>query len=162
MFNAAFYQLNMDLPISLDADKPDQVASGIRPGSNPGQLVATFIEVTVDGPGDANRLFIFTGTALVNYENFTAILRDEKHFQVILAWRLADKKDFRGSSTYASLATIQSDDNEDFAHALLTASTTVQNDGTLRLVAQLGVWNDSAILRLSYQACVLAHVEVKS
>lgn len=146
----------------LDADNPDQVTSGIRPASSPQQPFATFIEARVDGPNDANRLFIFTGTAIVNFEmpfeRQEPGTRELKFFRIILAKNLASGKDFRGSSTFASLAHIQNDEGEDFAHAVLEANTTVQSDGSLRLQVRLGVENDSALLRLSYQVNVLAHV----
>jgi len=146
----------------LDADNPDDVTSGVRPTSDSQQPVATFIEAVVDGPNDANRLFIFTGSALVRLEmpdNRQVPGDTEKNsYRIILAKNLASGKDFRGSSTFASLSTIENDDGEDFAHAVLSASTTVQSDGSLRMEARLGVENDSALLRLSYQVSVLAHV----
>src|SRR2546427_1435986 len=93
----------------LDADQPDEVTSGVRPASNSQQPVATFIEAVVDGPDDINRLFIFTGSALVRLEIPTDLQvrgnTEKNSYRIILAKNLASGKDFRGSSTFASLST---------------------------------------------------------
>jgi hypothetical protein len=149
--------------LRLDADDPSAVTSGIRPTANVQQPVATFIEATVTGPRDANRLFIFSGSAIVNVEvppddqKVGATLTEE--VQIVLAKNLAHPGDFRGSSTYAAPSTISNDDQVDYFYAVLGANTVVRQDGSLRLTAVLKVTGDSEVVRFSYQVTVLAHVE---
>jgi len=133
---------------TLDADNPDQVAN------------ASTMEIVVDGPGDINRLFIFTGTALVNFE------RDESEdpgtqvieIQIILEKNLPSKKDFRGSATFASHGEIENDGSytDDYGMAVLDSTTIAKDDGALRLVAHLEVRHDAKIGRMAYQANVVA------
>lgn len=49
-------------PLKLDADNPDQVASGVVPSSS------TFIIANVGTPQSTQQLLIFTGTAIVEFE----------------------------------------------------------------------------------------------
>lgn len=149
--------------LSLDADNPVVVTSGVRPSANARQPVATFIEAVVIGPGDSNRLLIFGGSAIVNIEN---ALEDQTigtvgtaQVEIVLAKNLADASDFRGSATYAAPSVVSNDDQPDYAYSVVAARTVVRPDGSLRLLASIQVEDDSSVVRFSYQASVLAHVE---
>jgi hypothetical protein len=147
----------------IDADDPSVVSSGVRPVANVQQPVVTFIEASVAGPGDANRLFIFSGSVIVNVEvspeaqETGAQLTEE--VEIVLAKNLAHPDDFRGSSTYAAPSTISNDDQDEFFYSVLGASTAVRPDGALRLTAILKVGFDSEVVRFTYQVNVLAHVQ---
>ena len=146
----------------IDADNPSTVTSGVRPIANVQQPVATFIEIVVTGLGDANRLFIFSGSVIVNFEipandQGRGVTQSEE-VEVVLAKNLSHPADFRGSSTYAAPSTVSNDDNDDFLYAVLGARTVVRPDGALRLIAVLQAGDDSEVIRFSYQASVLAHI----
>lgn len=147
----------------IDADDPSAVSSGVRPTANVQQPVATFIEATVVGPRDANRLFIFSGSAIVNFEmpdedTETPGASASEVVEIVLAKNL-HPADFRGSSTFAAPSTCSNLDEDDFLYAVLGVKTIVKPDGALRLVAVLQVGDDAKLVRFSYQANVLAHVE---
>ena len=61
---------------TYDADNPDHVTNG------------TTMEIIVEGPDDVNRLFIFTGTALVNFERPDSETPGTQtiEIQIILEW----------------------------------------------------------------------------
>jgi hypothetical protein len=145
-----------DTPVRLDADNPDEVASGVLPSSS------TFILADVGSPQSPQQLLIFTGTAIVEFEipeeqKDNNITTGREQVEVILEVNLPKSAHFLGSTTYASLAAVNNDndDNEAFGYRVTDASTIVRPDGALRVVTNIAVGFDAILLRMSYQATVL-------
>ena len=140
--------------LRLDANNPDEVATGVSPTNT------TFIAFPVGGPDDANQVMIFSGTAIVGFEipaldqeNGETTGREE--VDVILEKNLRDASDFRGSTTYAALSALNVDDGTGLGYHVTNAKTIVRADGALRLIANVAVGFDSVLLRFNYQAFVL-------
>jgi hypothetical protein len=126
----------------------------------------THIEVVVAGPGDQNRLLIFTGTALVNA---TPSNDDDVRRGVVkirLDYPLPKTVQFIASATNASLASIANNDDDDQIYAVDCVSTDPayidqtqpQLGKELVLTAALAVQGGTEILRMAYQANVLLEV----
>jgi hypothetical protein len=136
---------------SFDADNPDDVANGAS------------MEIYVSGPDDINRLYVFTGTAMVNFERPSDVAEgfgtETTTIQVILQKNLPSKKNFRGSATFASHGAIAQDDfTDDYGMGVLEADTIVKEDGELRVIIHLEVAHDARISRVAYQSNVIASV----
>jgi hypothetical protein len=135
---------------TLDADNPDDVANG------------TSMEIHIPGPGDINRLYIFTGTAVINFERSDADSPGTQitKLQVILPKNLPSEKNFRGSATFASHGEIDNDGDhtDDYGMAVLDADTIVKEDGELRVIMHLEVARDARVGRVAYQSNVIASV----
>jgi hypothetical protein len=148
--------------IRLDADNPQEVANGtdcdvLSTSCKP------FLEVAISGPGNANRLFVFSGIAIIGFERPDDAGPGTQvcEFDVILEKNLPTPDDFIAATTFASLTAIQFEGEEynDWGCAVLQANTVVRNDGALRVIAMLEVLGGTALNRFAYQAHVLAHVE---
>jgi hypothetical protein len=137
-----------------------------------GQQVANgkHIEVAVDGPGDANRLVIFTGTALVNVVSDN----DDDDIKrgvarVRLDYPLTKTVHFIQSATNASLASIFNKDDDDQLYAVDCVQTDPEDidpaqpqlGQELVVKAALAIEGgdgDTGIARMAYQANVLLQV----
>jgi hypothetical protein len=144
-------------PLRLDADNSDEVENGVRPS-------ARFVALPVNGPGDANRLMIFTGTAIFGFEIPGAdqennVTTGREEVDIILETNLFDPADFRGSTTYAALAAINRDDTTEQGYRVTNAKTIVRPDGALRVMTNVAVGFDAVLLRMSYQAFVLVRTD---
>src|SRR5215471_6318662 len=97
---------------TLDASDGHQVANG------------THIEVSVDGPDNANRLLIFTGTAIVNVisDNDDDDIR-RGAVRIKLDYPLPKAVRFVQSATTATLASIFNRDDDDQLYAVDCVST---------------------------------------
>jgi len=127
---------------------------------------ATHLEVFADGPGGANRLLIFTGTANVNRRSDNdddAVRRGT--VRIKLNFPLSAAVTFVDSATNASLASIFNRDDDDTTYAIDCVSTQAENtdandpqQSELVLTAAIAVQggqNDAGINRMAYQANVL-------
>lgn len=147
----------------LDASDPNVVApTGVKAD---GSLTSAPLEVGINGPGDANRLLIFTGIALtkVDFAEDDEILR-RGSVRVRLNYPLPESVKFISSSTTACLANIFNLDDEDTTFAVESSSTEPQaidpdntQSGTeLVLTANLAVQGgNTGISGMAYQANVL-------
>jgi hypothetical protein len=147
----------MAVPVRLDADNPDEVANGIRPEG------ATLITTPVDGPNDVDQLLIFAGTAIIGFEipgddQENGVTTGREEVDIILEKNLNSPTDFRGSTTYAALAAVNRDDNTGLGYRITDTRTIVRPDGALRLIANIAVGFDAVLLRMNYQAFILARV----
>lgn len=130
-----------------------------------GQATTEPLEVSITGPGEANRLLIFSGIARVLLD----FADDDGHIfrglvRVRLNYRLHDSVKFISSSTSAALANIFNNTGEFFTFAVEDAATEPQavdpnnpNSGLeLVLTAHLAVQGEkTGISGMSYQAHVL-------
>jgi hypothetical protein len=144
-----------DTVLKLDADNSAEVDNGVLP------ISSTFVAVRVSGPQDANELLVFTGTAIILFEippsdQEEGVTTGHKEVDIILAKNLASDSDFRGSASYATLATLGNDDKDEFGYRVARVKTVVRPDGALRVIANLSVGFDANLVRMSYQAFVLA------
>jgi hypothetical protein len=133
----------------LDANDPHDVANG------------SLIEIGVQGPQDINRLFVFTGTALVDFALPDADSNLETgEIEIILAKGLVNTDSFRGAATFASQAEIQNDGSyyDDYVMSVIDSITKVTHHDELRLIAHLGVSPHAQIGRLAYQSNVVASI----
>lgn len=147
----------------LDASDPNAVTqTGVTAD---GQLTSAPLEIGIQGPGEANRLLIFTGIALtkVSFAEDDGILR-RGSAQVNLNYRLPESVKFVSSSTMACLANIFNLADEDTTFAVESASTEPQpinpddpeSTQELILTANLAVQGgDTGLSGMSYQANVL-------
>src|SRR5258707_14338913 len=104
----------------LDAGNPDQVVlTQVRAD---GSIDVAPLEVSVSGPGDANRLLVFTGIALVDvkFAEDDEILR-RGEVRVRLNYPLTNSVKFISSATAASLSSIFNADDEDVTFAVDSA-----------------------------------------
>ena len=141
----------MSFNISLDASNPNEVAQ------------ARHIEAVVKGPNDANRLLILTGTAIVRLKGPG---EDEgqvrnRGLSITLLESLNSPTQFIKSATFASLAAESSgagdpEANDEWFFELSNASTVIGQERSLVLTATLAVGTDAVLLRMAYQANVLA------
>jgi hypothetical protein len=127
---------------------------------------ATHIEAFIDGPGDANRLVIFTGTANVNRDsdNDDDLVR-RGVVRVSLDFPLSPAVTFVDAATNASLGSIFNRDDDDTTYAIDCVSTQAENTNSsdpqqrelvlTAAVAIQGGENDAGISRMAYQANVL-------
>ena len=144
-----------DVPLRLDADNPNEVDSGVRPATS------TFMAAAVGAPEDPQQLLIFSGTAIIGFEipaeqQENNVTTGREEVDIILAKNLANPADFRGSTTYATLASVGNDDKDEFGYRVTSAKTIVRpDDGALRLVANIAVGFDANFLRMSYLVFVL-------
>jgi hypothetical protein len=141
-----------DFQINLDASKD--------------AVNATHIEAFVDGPGDANRLLIFTGSANVNREsdNDDDLVR-RGTVRLKLNFPLSSAITFVDAATNASLGSIFNRDDDDTTYAIDCVSPQPENtdpnnpqQSELVLTAAVAVQggeNDAGINRMAYQANVL-------
>jgi hypothetical protein len=152
------YTIYTDFERALAESDSHQVANGKH------------IEVAVDGPGDANRLVIFTGTALVNVvsDNDDADIR-RGIARVRLDYPLFKTVHFIQSATNASLASIYNKDDDDQLYAVDCVETDPvdidpaqpQLGQELILKAALAIQGgegDTGVSRMAYQANVLLQV----
>ena len=143
----------MPFDILLDASNPNDVAEGKH------------VAMVVKGPGDANRLLMFTGTAIVRLRGpgeDEGTIRN-RGLAITLLDTANSPADFLRSATFASLAAEASgqgdpEANDEWFFEISNASTVKAQDGSLVLLATLAVGFDSSLLRVAYQANVLAHV----
>jgi hypothetical protein len=152
-----------DFDITLDAsDKNVVTPTGVAADGSPSSAP---LEIGINGPGDANRLLIFTGIALpkADFAEDDEILR-RGSVRVRLNYPLAASVKFISSSTTACLANIFNLDDEDTTFAVESSSTEPQaidagnpQSGTeLVLTANLAVQGgDTGISGMAYQANVL-------
>jgi hypothetical protein len=143
-----------DANMKLDANDPNEVASGIQP-SGP-----TFIRLTVGPPDNLHQLLVFSGTAIVGFERPSEDSGggDTTGFEVvdiILQMNVNNPADFLGASTYCALAAISNDEQPVHGYKILHAGTIRRDDGALRLVARIAVGFSAELQRMSYQAFVL-------
>jgi len=144
----------MSFTILLDASNPNDVAEGKE------------LEIIVNGPGDTNRLLIFTGTAIVSLRgpDETEGLVKNRDVKITLLNSASSPKDFRGAATFVSLAAEASGQgdpnnaNDEWSFDISGVSTAPDPDLSLVLRATLAVGIDSFLLRIAYQANVLARV----
>ncbi len=136
----------------LDANNPDQVKEG------------KMLKLGIKGPGDANRLLIFTGTAVTNFSGPAEAVGGVS--TGVLTVRLLDAanspKQFIRSATFASLAAEGSGagdggPNDEWFFDVTEVATVKDFDGSLALKATVGTGIDSILLRVAYQANVLIH-----
>ncbi len=141
-----------DFEINLDASKD--------------VINATHIEAFVDGPGNANRLLIFTGSANVNRksDNDDDLVR-RGAVRIKLNFPLSSAVTFIDAATNASLGSIFNRDDDDTTYAVDCVSTQAENTDPkipqqkeLVLTAAIAIQggeNDAGISRMAYQANVL-------
>jgi hypothetical protein len=103
-----------DFDKTLDAADPNQVVPTRIEAD--GSADSSPLEIFLDGPGDANRLLVFTGIALVDvqFAEDDEILRRGR-IRVRLNFPLSDAVKFISSATTASLSSIFSADDSDEA-----------------------------------------------
>src|SRR5262249_20995502 len=103
-----------DFEINLDASKD--------------VVNATHIEAFVEGPGDANRLLIFTGSANVNRQsdNDDDLVR-RGTVRITLDFPLSAAVTFIDAATNASLGSIFNRDDDDTTYAIDCVSTEAEN-----------------------------------
>jgi hypothetical protein len=147
-----------EFTITRDAGNPKEVTNTSVGGPH--------IELTVDGPDDANRLLIFTGIAILDLEarNDGGIHRGT--CLIRLDYPLPKASTFIKSASNASLSAIRNDDTDAWLFAVDCVSTQpMQVEGNrteLVLTAVLGISSDDGdtnLIRMAYQANVLLHVE---
>jgi hypothetical protein len=140
--------------LELNADNPAEVDSGLRP------TTSTFLAAAVGAPSGPLQLLIFSGTAIIGFEIPDAqqgsTTTGREQVEIILQRNLAPA-DFLGSTTYAALASVNNDtdDNLNFGYRVTRTGTLIRFDGTLRLIADIAVGYDSIFGRMSYQCFVL-------
>lgn len=140
--------------LELNADNAAEVDSGLRP------TTSTVLAATVGETSDPLQLLIFSGTAIIGFEIPDALgggtTTGFEHVEIILQKNLAPA-DFRGSTTYAALASVNNDteDKSSFGYRVTRAGTLIRFDGTLRLIADISVGFDAVFERMSYQCFVL-------
>ena len=139
--------------MALDPNNPDQVKEG------------RMLKLGIKGPGDANRLLIFTGTAVTNFSGPREGGVDAVSTGVLTV-RLLDAanspKQFIRSATFASVAAESSGagdggPNDEWFFDVTEVATVKDFDGSLALKATVGTGIDSILLRVAYQANVLIH-----
>jgi hypothetical protein len=125
---------------------------------------ARFIEVGVGGPGDANRLLLYTGTAIVRFSNVGSSELESAttlNLQVKLRDGFTPPGHFIRSATFMSLAVVQSvgeDNNDECLFRTSDAESLIASDGALVAQATLTVGSDSTLIRVAYSATILAHL----
>lgn len=155
-----------DFDKTLDASNPNDVVL-TRLDAN-GQFDVSPLAVVVNGPGDANRLLVFTGIALVDikFAEGDEIVR-RGQVRVRLNFPLPGTITFISSASTASLSSIfNAADDVETTYAVDSVSTAPQpsdpnnpqSQKELVLTAQLAVQGgDSGISSMAYQANVLIH-----
>jgi hypothetical protein len=156
-----------DFDKTLDAGDPDEVVL-TRLNADGAADVAP-LEIVVNGPGDANRLLVFTGIALVDVkfsEDDDIVRRGE--VRVRLRYPLPDNVRFISSATTAALSSIFNADSDDEETTFAVDGVATEPQPTdpdnpqsakeLVLTAKLAVQGgDSGISSMAYQANVLVH-----
>lgn len=156
-----------DFDKTLDAGNPGDVVLTRLNADGAADLAP--LEMVVNGPGEANRLFVFTGLALVDIkfsEDDDIVRRGE--VRVRLRYPLPDSIRFISSATTAALSSIfnADDDDEETTFAVDGVATepqptdpgNPQSAKELVLTAKLAVQGgDSGISSMAYQANVLVH-----
>jgi hypothetical protein len=152
-----------DFDKTLDASDPNDVTrTSVKPD---GTLTADPLEVAVNGPGDANRLLIFSGIAVakIDFAEDDEILR-QGPVHVKLNYRLPKSVKFISSSTTASLGSIFNTTGEAFTFAVVDAATepqlvdpvNPQSELELVLTSNLAVQGHATgVSSMAYQANVL-------
>ncbi|MBU7028979.1 MAG: hypothetical protein HXS48_18740 [Theionarchaea archaeon] len=116
------------------------------------------LEVVVRGPGDTNRLFIYTGTAVFNFRGTGGSWkRDSISFEV---GRSFTSSQFRKAIATASLASISNDGTAANAGwAVDRVDVKRSSSGKMRITAKLAVRDsDGYLQRMAYEVNVLAHL----
>jgi len=140
--------------MALDANNPNDVKEG------------RLLKVPIQGPGNANRLLIFTGTAVTNFAGPAESQGEGAISTGLLTITLLDAahapQDFIRSATFASIAAETSGPgdegpNDECYFDVTEVSTVKDFDGSLALKAILRTGIDSVLLRVAYQANVLIH-----
>ena len=129
-----------------------------------------FCEIPVMGPGVANRLVIITGIAVV-----AADTPDPRTFRgdvYIKTDYIVNPPDqwlgiVNGNATllqttYAALADINNESEGESLFAVDEASTQRNTDGRIQVNLRLAAQGDVALMRVSYQACILIRRETRS
>jgi hypothetical protein len=138
--------------MALNANNPDDVKEG------------KMLKLNIKGPGDANRLLIFTGTAVTNFKGPDESIGGTR--TALLTVTLLDAtqapQEFIRSATFATIAAESSgagdpSANDEWFFDVSDVETVKDFDGSLALKATLSTGIDSILLRVAYQANVLIH-----
>ncbi len=122
------------------------------------------LEVGVNGPGNANRLFIVCGVALINFngtgddwhrDNVTFLVPEEGTGSNLAPLNVGS---FDDSVVVAFPATIQSTDGETIGWGVDTVDSVVDANGHVEVNARVVVRNDDAtFIRMGFQVNILSH-----
>jgi len=116
------------------------------------------MEVGVNGPKDANRLFIYTGMAVFDFKGTGGSwLRDSLTFQIGRAFTLTQ---YKQAVATASLASISNKDNAvNAGWAVDRVEAKRASNGKIELTMNLAIRDsDGYIHRIAYEVSVLAKI----
>jgi len=122
------------------------------------------LEVAVQGPGDANRLFIVSGVAVLNYKG-TVHDYNRDNVSFLIPQKGTGNPaplnigEYRDSTGIAFPATIQSTTQEPVGWGIDFVDTLPDGETSLRLSAQIAVLNPGGtFIRMGFQVNILAHI----
>ena len=114
------------------------------------------MEVVVSGPGDINRLFIYTGTAVFDFKGAGGDwLRDTLTFEIGRSFTVAQFRSATATASLASISNVQHAVNAGWAVDRVEASRAAS--GKIQLRMNLAVRDvDGYVHRVAFEASVLA------